>query len=240
MSTTYKTPTFNTDKRNQIDETYQTIKGSQFDSVCFGASSIGDYTQIYKTGTLMLRGSATAWDDLVMPMTIGKAGATVVEWSAWGTSNIYVYKFDSNDEVHFSFQLPHTWKGTIIYPHVHWCANTGAASPGIGLSAVRWNLETVWAGLPGGIWNTNSSTTYWATANVEDPNQQILTNIPLTGINPSTFNQGASSISSCFICRLYRGGVGDTYTTAKIVGVSFDIHYEKDGFGSQTIHEKTY
>jgi len=191
------------------------------------------------SATLYLSDSATVWDDLVLPITIGRAGGVAPQFLRWGAGGLYVFKFDNNDEMHFCFQMPHRWKeGTIIYPHLHWCQDNGTASPGVGLSAVRWNFEVSWAGLPNGLFKPSSTLTYWSTANVTGPNTQILQNFSASGINPLDFGDGANTLSSVIVCRLYRGGTGDTYGATRVNGLSIDIHHEIDSLGSQDVVTK--
>lgn len=189
--------------------------------------------------TFYLKDSATVWNDLVIPITQTRVGGSAPSFLRWGTGGLYVYKFNPGDEVFTSAQMPHTWKsGTMIYPHIHWCQDNDTASPAVGLSAVRWNIEITWTGYPGGDFLPNNTATYWATADVVGPNKQIMTNIPLSGISPNSFAPFASGVSSLMMIRVYRGGEGDTYGATRVNGLSFDIHHEIDSLGSENITQK--
>ncbi len=209
--------------------TYQNASGNFLNSTIQTSATNGLVIGPNNTSTFYLKDSATVWNDLVIPITQTRVGGTSPSFLQWGTGGLYVYKFNPSDEVFTSSQMPHTWKsGTTVYPHIHWCQDNGTASPATGLSAVRWNIELTWSGNSGDAFTPSSTMTYWTTANVAGPNKQILTNIPLTGISPVSFSQNASSISSVMMIRIYRGGDGDTYGATRVVGISFDIHYEID------------
>jgi len=188
------------------------------------------------TDTFYLTDSATVWNDVVVPLNVGaNAGRTdSARLLQWGTGTLFVMKFQNGYFQTWPIvQIPHDWKGTRVYPHVHWCADT--ASTG---EQVVWGLEITWAGLPNGLWKPNSTLTYYATAQTAGQYVQVITDIPAEGILPETFNEGASSISSIMACRLFLDV--DQTTPAIVDGVSFDVHYEVDSLGSENVVQKFY
>lgn len=249
MNPVYKGPTYSSAEKAKLDNAYNISITNTASISALSANIPSTSAKISathgleigpsNTATFYLVDSATVWDDLVMPLQSGRTGGVAPTFAQWGTGRIFVFKFDNNDELQFAFQLPHTWKvGTMIYPHLHWCQDNGTASPGAGLSAVRWNIEMTWAGIPGGSFSPNATQTFFAIENVSGPNVQNLTNIPTSGIDPNTFSPTASTISSVIMMRLYRGGTGDTYGATRVNALSFDIHYQVDSLGSENIVQK--
>jgi hypothetical protein len=72
------------------------------------------------------------WDDLRVIAAARQGGGTVPTMAVY-RNGIYQWSFSNatQNELHGSMQLPHTWKtGSKIYPHIHWSHNI--ASPGAG------------------------------------------------------------------------------------------------------------
>ena len=78
------------------------------------------------------------WNDLLAPLSSGKAvAATDPAWSVF-QNGIYAYSFPASSltELWITFHIPHTYLlGSVVYPHVHW--TTAGTNTGI----VRWGFE---------------------------------------------------------------------------------------------------
>jgi hypothetical protein len=92
-----------------------------------------DYSSIEPDGTLEFHGKATVWDDYVVPFTSVKIrneteDPSFAEFqpSSSTSTGVYGYTFDKDDieEVFFTIQMPHSWAGTAIHPHIHWSPST--------------------------------------------------------------------------------------------------------------------
>ena len=189
--------------------------------------TIANYTSTEADGTQVFVGNATTWDDLRVQI-LTRVGGTAPTFTSnfAGNANLYYYAFatGTTNSVYFEVQMPHSWAGTKIYPHVH-CSPTTVNS-----GTVRWILEYTWANIDGTF---SSSSTYNMDATFTSSTawkHYLATN---TGITPSTGTQ--DGISTMMICRLYRvgGGTGDTYA-ANAALIAFDIHYEQNTTGSRT------
>lgn len=180
-------------------------------------------------GTLVFNGDATVWDDLrIIPGAFEFAGSsdpTLSNWTLGGTT-FKVYQFNTNNEVFFTCQIPHSYvQGTNIFAHVHWTPHTrGVAENG---NTVAWTLDYSWA-------NTDAVFGNAATVNLTDT---------CTGVNNSHLMtpQGqiigtGREISSMLVCRLYRAA-GDTWATNTLNNrpalLEFDLHFQIDTIGSR-------
>jgi hypothetical protein len=155
--------------------------------------------------------------------TLGAIGAT-------GYPGVYTWHFapDQSNEMHFSLQLPHTYKeGTNIFPHVHWCKTTSNEGN------VKWGIEYT-------IKNYNdvfggTSILEATTISVGDDNtpyEHLITNLgEITGTG--------LKISAMLMGRVYRLGTDteDTYPDDAAL-LEIDIHYQLDAAGSTQIYTK--
>lgn len=199
-----------------------------------GTVTIGDGTNQTKfeaDGTITSEGNATVWDDLRVQILTRTAGTPPVFTSGFaGNSSLFTYQFDDNStkSVYFEVQMPHSWKGTTIYPHVHWSPATNNSG------TVKWVLDYTWVNI-NGTFGTMSSLALdgLATANTQWKHY-IASND--NGITPTSSQSG---ISSMLICRLSRvgGDTGDNLTGDACL-LAFDIHFEKDTEGSRTMMSK--
>ena len=213
-----------------------------------GTTKIGDGTNdlvIDPDGSVTLEGTATAFNDITVPLFNSRLGNTnqaiwaQVKTNGSGSRGVYTFTFEdqnsssNEEEVFFTVQLPHNWKeGTAIYPHLHWSPQ--AASAG----SVVWGLEYSWAN-------------YDATTPLSFPNTTIINSTSaaivsgdvdkhlITAFSSITPSASQDKISSILICRLYRksADAADTYTGNAAV-LSFDFHYEIDAVGSHSQYVK--
>jgi hypothetical protein len=213
-----------------------------------GNTVIGDatnHTLIEADGTIMLEGSATAYNDIVVPLFNSRLGNDrQPTWSPMkndgGTSRgIYTFTFEdqssanNEQEVFFSVQMPHNWKeGTTVYPHVHWAPQAATAGN------VVWGLEYTWvnydATTPLTFANTTIITATSADVAFGDVDKHLIT--AFSSITPSA---SQNKISSILMCRFFRKSAdsNDDYNGNAAV-LSFDLHYEIDAVGSHSQYVK--
>ena len=204
----------------------------------FGSTS--NYIQIDGSGELTMNGDATVWDDLMVSALATKLGGSkdpgfaLFKDNGSGSQGVFTYWFDDSteEEIYFSVQMPHSWKGTDIYPHVHWTPET-TADGAPASQTVEWGLEYTWIDIGGDFANT--SFIYGKAHTPADADvvagRHYLT--PLTTITPSATQDG---ISSMIVCRLFRNATDATDDTYEADAglLQFDIHYEMDTIGSKT------
>lgn len=218
-----------TDATKVTTNTYPNIK--------IGNVSGGNYTDVDTDGYISFKGTSTIWDDLRVEPSIKTTGTNDPTFTKWfdngsGSRGVFLWNFTyantaSEKEVFFSVQLPHSWKGTIIYPHVHWIPSVA----GVAQRPV-FGMEYNWADIGSALGNTSIIYT-----NNLVPNDANLTQYrhyvsSFPGITPTT---SQDEISSILMCRLFRysGNASDTYTgTCGLLYI--DFHYEMDSLGSHT------
>jgi len=182
-------------------------------------------------GTIVLEGDATVWEDLRIPL-YARGGGTAPTFASGFAENatLYTWKFSGNstNNMYFEAQMPHSWAGTTIYPHVHWSPTT------TGTGNVNWYFEYVWSDV-GGTYGTSSVLT--TSSNIETASRwkHIIASNE-SGITPNANQKGLSSL---LLGRLYRAGgsSGDTYAGDASL-ISIDIHYELNTLGSREVLSK--
>ncbi len=203
--------------------------------------TIGDatnYTEIEDDGTIEFNGTATVWNDYVVPLSSAKArGTKFPGYEAFmddgaGSTGVWAYAFDAGaeEELSFTVQMPHSWNGTIICPHLHWSpANDNSGS-------VVWGIEYTWI-----EYNSSTPNTFPATT-IETKTAAITTSdhkhliTEFTGITPSS---DQDNISSILVMRLFRDATnGSDDYNSDAFGLSFDLHYEINTVGSRQEHIK--
>jgi len=208
-----------------------------------GVVKIGEasnHVQIATDGTLTLVGTATAWDDLMIPghsvkLTDNSPPDLLGGFAGDATLDLYAFDGGSTmEQVFFTVQMPHRWKqGSTIYPHVHvspTSTNTGDTNERV----IRFSLEYTWA---------NIGDTFGATATLNLDSDAFVPNTSLwkhllcknaTGIDGT-----GKTLSSMLVCRLFRDPADavDTYPQ-DVAFLQFDIHYEIDSMGSSSEYTK--
>ena len=190
-----------------------------------------NYTRIEADGTIKFVGNATVWEDLRVPMTATKGGGVrepgfaKLKDNGDGSTGVYAYWFDKTniEELFFACQLPHSWAGTLIYPHVHFVPKTDGGAT----HRVRWGLEYTWAGMGQVYGDTNIL--YASSAAALDAGRHYLT--PFAAITP---NVGQATLSSMLVCRVFRDAThtGDDYDDDAGL-LEIDFHYEINTVGSR-------
>jgi len=218
-----------TDATKVTTNTYPNIK--------IGDVSGGNYTDVATDGYISFKGTSTIWDDLRVEPNIKTTGTNDPTFTKWfddgaGSRGVFLWNFTdvitaSEKEVFFSVQLPHSWKGTIIYPHVHWIPSVA----GVAQRPV-FGMEYNWADIGNALGNTSIMYTNSLVPNDTDLTQYRHYVSAFPGITPTT---SQDEISSILMCRLFRysGDASDTYTgTCGLLYI--DFHYEMDSLGSHT------
>jgi hypothetical protein len=192
------------------------------------------------------------WDDIRVPGTqvaqFGERPPDVKLFQKTGSSfGVWAYAFDASEveDLHFSVQIPHTWReGSTVYPHLHWTPSDTASG------TVVWTFEYTWAN----VWEAFTETNYLeatphATNNID--REQLITSFHYdyaNGINglppalteeykaahPSYYDIGdPKQISSMLMCRIVRHAThdDDTYPSDAFF-LEFDIHIEVNSPGS--------
>lgn len=194
---------------------YTKISGSSY-SAKFGDAN-GNYTVFENDGTMRFSGSATVWDDLVMPLTQTKQGSNLKP--DFDYTNIG-YLFPQNDVaeiLYLQMQIPHSYKlGSDIYPHVHFRQATSA-------SAV-FKIDYKWFSIGDPV--PAAYTTYIMNRPVASYTSGSLHQI-VSGSAP--ISGSGKGISSVFLAKLYRD---DNAVTGDVLTYQFDVHVEKDAEGS--------
>lgn len=202
------------------------------DTCLFGVGA--DYLQLSAEG-LRAAGTATAWDDLMIPGTSVKTTGTSPPSLAGGfagdnTLDLYVFDgVNTLEQVFFTIQLPHNWRqGSTIYPHVHFSptsTNTGDTNARV----VRFGFEYTWANIGG---------TFGATATLNLDSDPFVPNTSqwahLLEKNAAGIAGTDKTISSMLVCPLFRNpaDAADTYPQ-DVAFLQFDVHYEIDSLGSE-------
>ena len=165
------------------------------------------------TGSLIL--SNTTWDDLRIPMSTARAGASVPNYSVL-TNGVYAWHFvdGQTDTLFFETQLPHTYAtGSDLRPHIHWTPTTSSTN------SVVWAFEYTVTSIHS---NFPATVTMTATASCDVAMKHYITSfgtITGTGLRPSAVLVG----------RISRLGTDDADTfTGDAVPLSLDIHFQQD------------
>lgn len=200
-----------------LDST-QTVTGAKTFS---GAASFGSTVSI--GGNVTLTGSGTSFEDLAVPLTMAMQGATSLPHFDYTNIGYLFPQNDPAEKLYFIVQMPHAWKqGTTIYPHVHWQQAADAN--------VTWKMDYKWHNIGSAIpanWTTLNLATLVHTYESGTIHQLSKSTAGIAGTD--------MNISSIMQIILYRD---DNTYTGDAMAFQFDIHYEKDGFGSNGEYTK--
>ena len=175
------------------------------------------------------------WEDLTVPVLMTKATGGAAADEATFNTTFYTYQFEAgtDEEIYGSVQLPHSWNGTAIEPHIHWAPQTTADGDPAS-QAVVWCLDYSWAEIgttmPAATTALCGSTHAPADANVVQF-RHYYTDLS-AHITPGA---GADQGSSILMFRLYRdaNAGGDTYEGEAAL-LAIDFHYQSCKLGSKT------
>lgn len=221
--------------------------GTVWEKQLSAGSSSTNYVTIGGDGTVILNGSATTFNDLVVPVYSARnSSSTTPAWTVFAAPGFYTYEYTAADndvdkELFFNVQLPHDYKeGSTIFPHVHWSSTSA-----LGTTRPVWRFQYQWVNLNGNYsadFSANLLTGYLVVqsgggvesspANLTDTRRSMIT--PLGSISGT-----GKTVSSMLLIRLTRftTDANDTFTGGAFI-LSFDLHYEIDSFGSSTEYAK--
>lgn len=169
------------------------------------------------TGTPILKGSATCFNDMLFPFTQSKQGANLKPDFDYTNIGLLFPQNDATEIVYITAQLPHSYKlGSDIHPHVHWQQSAA--------TAVTWKMDYKWfnngAAVPANYTTISTNTGVFS---YSSGNLSQISSFPVI----SGTGKGLSSI---LLIKLYRD---DNVTTGDVLGFQFDIHFEIDTIGSR-------
>lgn len=202
-----------------------------WDGTSFIVGDVTNGAELNATDGLLLRGTATVWDDLRVEPVARSTGAKAPTFGAVGLGGLYVYQFDnaaagSEKEVYCNIQMSHAWAKTGIYIHVHWMPLTADAS-----KVVRWGLEYSWAS-PGQTFG--AAATIYATTIVTGATGTQYSHI-ITAFSVLTPSVSQNALSSVLVCRLFRDSANAADTYGYTAGLLYvDAHVEVNKLGSAT------
>lgn len=184
-----------------------------------------DAVTLTSNNTLTLSSTATTYDDLFFPSHQLKKVGTTGKPDDDNVSMELLFPEDTTESVGMVVQLPHDWKqGSTIYPHIHWAEESA--------DSVHWIMRYKWYNI--GAAKPGTWTTYTIYHKSQTYVSGTIHQISNAWGNPGISGSG-KTMSSVLVIKLYRGA--DNYTgDARFI--QFDIHYERDGFGSKTEYSK--
>lgn len=165
-----------------------------------------------------ISGSSLVWDDLFFPLISAKQGQTDKPPYDYNEIAVLFPQNDTSNIMYMIAQFPHIWAvGTSVKPHVHW----KQTQSGSVVFKIEYKLFDIGAPVP------NTFNTFVMAQH----------KIPYTSGSMHQINAGSAviscssitNVSPLMLLKLYRDD--DTYT-GNAVTYHFDIHYQKDGFGS--------
>ncbi len=194
------------------------------------STEIGDSGKVIidPYGTLSLRGSATVWEDSMVPAVAFRSGLSALTFDAI-TTNLYGYRMDIADTAHLAVQMPHSMKvGTIIKPHLHILNKTEIAAGATSYNT-KWTFTYIWANINSSFGNEASSTP----VTVDHRGNAALKHqiVSFDNVTPSATQGGISSILLMAVGRVAADSAG--YAGTDIYTLGLDIHFERDGMGSR-------
>jgi hypothetical protein len=163
------------------------------------------------------------WDDLRFPAGAVNPPGLASDPDFDTTNGGWLFAGGGTELLFFQAQLPHSWvNGSYLQPHVHWQKTTSAAG------TVKWQLDYKWA--PIGEVMDAAFTTDAVTAPVAGTPDNDTANEHLISAF-SSIDAAGKSISDMLLVKISRIGGDDTYAAdARLL--EFDIHYQKNAFGS--------
>lgn len=185
-----------------------------------------DYTEIESNGTMRAVGGAQVWRDSMVPATFFRSGVSALTFDLL-TTNIYAYRFDINDEIHFSVQFNHEMSvGSVIYPHLHLVNKNAIGNTNYNVAV---DFRYTWANV-NSIFGAEQSELDKKTS---FQNFSALTHNKL-GLSPITPNASQGNISSILLGVIKRVAASvQPYNTNDIFILGLDIHHKCDTIGSR-------
>lgn len=174
------------------------------------------------------------WDDMRVPLLSSTLGASAPGLDVFtGSGGVRAYAFDAStmEQVFLEIQMPHDWASDLghgvsdVKPHLHWSPKT--TNTGV----VRWGLEYTWQNVNGTYAVPSTIYAEQAGAGTAYGHQiAVWSAIAASGMKRS----------SVLVARLFRDAThGNDTFTGDAYGLSFDLHYQRVGMGSQAEYPST-
>lgn len=169
--------------------------------------------------------SPTAWDDLRVPLSTTRNPSDAPGYGTFKNGTL-AFAFDktTDEMLYFETQIPHNYKlGTNLDAHIHW------APSDTGVGGVVWCLEYT-IQYPNAAFGATTTDCARQIGSGTAYQHQLIDIEVIAGIT--------GSISAVIIGRVFRDansseGKGTDDYDADAFGLSFDIHYQIDSFGSR-------
>lgn len=210
----------------------------QFETLKVGNINAGNYFEIETAGNIKLNGDATQWDDLRFPL-VGQRLDVAAGRIDYNYDDCTV-DFQDNalyagDPVCFIAQMSHSKElGSAIELHLHWFQNQNQTP--------NWLLAYRWVNMGESAIAVGSEILLKWTSNAITYTSGTISQLTEFGniTKPTT-----DTISSILQIRLFRDSnnastlfAGADPYTGDAQAIEFDIHYIKDGFGSNQEYVK--
>ena len=193
-----------------------------------GCDNGSNFIEIAQNGTPTFHGSAKGYEDSQVPPITTRVGAvaptTDNDFRGDGNYKSVNFVHTQADEVQFQIQLPHSYDGRFLYPHVHFSTYTAL---GAGTYAAQFILEYYVAPINDQFPATPATYTMTKTWTAEKRYYHFIA----AGTAP--LDATLWGLSTILYCRLYRdNGVANNFG-GKVTLLGFDIHYVIDSIGSR-------
>ncbi|MFZ5940773.1 MAG: hypothetical protein ACOYXB_09380 [Bacteroidota bacterium] len=190
-------------------------------------------TTIESDGTMIFEGSATVFDDVLVPFTQAKQGSTSKPDFDYTNVGLLFPQNDPSEIIYVVVQIPHSYlEGSSITPHIHWQQSSS--------SFPTWKMDYKWFNNDDAIpatfttLTTNTGVHTYTSGNMA----QISSFGSVTGAANALgggLSPNSKKISSLMLIKIYRD---DNTVTGDVLGFQFDVHYEKSTAGSHTEYTK--
>lgn len=171
------------------------------------------------------RRTGRGWNDLVSDITVRSGAGSAPDLAAY-RDGIYAYSFNQDvlNECFANFHLRHDYiPGTMIYPHIHWTANTTTTG------VVRFGVEYTLArrGDSTGLIAFGATQTIYI-EHVVGAGEQYLHHVSETTDGNGIVGTNLE-VDSLILCRIFRdaGHSNDTFIDPVFM-LTADMHYECD------------
>ncbi|KKN75798.1 hypothetical protein LCGC14_0376740 [marine sediment metagenome] len=194
----------------------------------FGSGS--NYSQFEGDGTYVMKGAATVWNDLILPLSSARVpAANAPSWTSF-IGNLNAYTYDVNDFQEFSTEIEHGYKsGSTFEFHIHGAVNGSNVDD----RTIKFEIEYTIADTPA---ESGFGDVYPATTTI---NGELTIPAATTDLTAFSIHIGTDSTGSFVQGAIVNGRVRRiTSTGTEPTGDPFltevGIHAEDDTIGSRT------
>lgn len=176
-----------------------------------------------------------SWDDARAPATTINPPGQASDPDREAATGLLLFAAGGTELIYLALQLSHGWaEGTNVKPHVHWTKTTSAGGD------VLWRCEYDIAG-PGdtfaGSWTllADQTSTVSGTPDNDTAWEHLISTFG--ELDMSAFS-GDTSVQLLFKISRIGGDAADTYgADARLI--EFDVHFQRDSYGSNEEFDKT-